>query len=429
MIAWVSRDVSQRTIKKDITWLILCNFLIKYNTKNLDVYNENKRIDTWNAFNSLLVQPPVRTNHGVVAPLLRSPPTSPQTLYTALCLAQKINLRVLGDGRSTVITLNLDLYERAVKIRANRWNKGKLILRLGELHIMFALLKALGKFIEGSGIDDIWIESGLYGAVVTRQIFSGKFLKRGVEAHLVNLIALMTLYFQSIEENNDAVTTFLDQMLKSLNNVITSRNREQVGMQVGMEVELLAGEVEKLNLFEIFNNTDVENRNEIASFLYSYMKQIMNLLKFIRSTREGDFTLHLTSLDDNIKYFFAHDLYKYARLSPYYLVDMDNLRHNDNQTWKSLLPEKYFLFQCLEFLFCGLGVDQGLEQEIRALKVSGGVIGITQNKSALDRYFLIAPELLRILDSFWEQYGKLLAIKKNIITSKVRYQRESSCGQ
>ena len=80
---------------------------------------------------------------------------------------------------------------------------------------MFVLLKALGKFIEGSGIDDIWIESGLYGAAVTMQIFSGKFFKRGVEAHLVNLIALMT-YFQSIEENNDAVTTFLDQMPKSL---------------------------------------------------------------------------------------------------------------------------------------------------------------------------------------------------------------------
>ena len=51
-------------------------------------------------------------------------------------------------------------------------------------------------------------------------------------------------------------------------------------------------------------------------------------------------------------------------------------------------------------------MDQGLEQEIRALKVSGGVIGITQNKSALDRHFLTAPELLRILDSFWEQHGE-----------------------
>ena len=123
------QEVSQNNviaIKKDI--LILCNFLFTSNTENLDVYNENKRIDTWNAFNSLLVQPPVRTNHGVVAPLLCSPPNSPQTLHTALCLAQKINSHVLRDGRSTVIALDLDLYEHAVKIRANTWNKRKLIL-------------------------------------------------------------------------------------------------------------------------------------------------------------------------------------------------------------------------------------------------------------------------------------------------------------
>ena len=38
-------------------------------------------------------------------------------------------------------------------------------------------------------------------------------------------------------------------------------------------------------------------------------------------------------------------------------------------------------------------------------KVSGGVVGVIQNESALNRYFLIAPELLRILDSFCVQFG------------------------
>ena len=48
--------------------------------------------------------------------------------------------------------------------------------------------------------------------------------------------------------------------------------------------------------------------------------------------------------------------------------------------------------------FCGLAVDQGLEQEIRNLKIAGGVVGITQNESALSRYFLIAQELTRIIE-------------------------------
>ena len=51
------------------------------------------KFETWAAFNSLSATGKVsRTNHGVLAPLIRCPPTSPQTLYTALCLAQKINV-------------------------------------------------------------------------------------------------------------------------------------------------------------------------------------------------------------------------------------------------------------------------------------------------------------------------------------------------
>ena len=61
---------------------------------------------------------------------------------------------------------------------------------MGELHIMFALLRSLARYIEGCGLDDIQIEKGLYGLAVIRQIFDGKHFKRGVEAHLVNLLAL-----------------------------------------------------------------------------------------------------------------------------------------------------------------------------------------------------------------------------------------------
>ena len=51
----------------------------------------------------------------MTAPLVRSPSTNSQTLYTTLCLAQKINVSVVGIHRRTVITLDSDVYERAVK--------------------------------------------------------------------------------------------------------------------------------------------------------------------------------------------------------------------------------------------------------------------------------------------------------------------------
>ena len=71
--------------------------------------NQNK-FETWAVFNYLSATKKVsKTNRGVIGSLIRSPPTSPQALYTALCLAQKINVSVVGIHRRTVITLDLDV--------------------------------------------------------------------------------------------------------------------------------------------------------------------------------------------------------------------------------------------------------------------------------------------------------------------------------
>ena len=84
---------------------------------SVTIGNQDK-FETWAAFNCFSATKKVsKTNHGVIGPLICSLPTSLQTLYTALCLAQKISVSVVGIHRRTVITLDLDLYERAVKIR------------------------------------------------------------------------------------------------------------------------------------------------------------------------------------------------------------------------------------------------------------------------------------------------------------------------
>ena len=52
---------------------------------------------------------------------------------------------------------------------------------------------------------------------------------------------------------------------------------------------------------------------------------VENLLLFIQASREGNWKLHLASLDSFVKYFFAHDLHDYARYIPIYLAEMCSL--------------------------------------------------------------------------------------------------------
>ena len=71
------------------------------------------------------------------------------------------------------------------------------ILRLGELHIVFAMVKALGKYIENSGLDRLFIETGIYAEGTLGQIINGKHMKRCLEAHTSMYLSLFEIFFRN----------------------------------------------------------------------------------------------------------------------------------------------------------------------------------------------------------------------------------------
>ena len=116
-----------------------------------------------------------RTNTEVIAPLFKTSPTDTSTLYTVLML-RGISALVVGPERKTIIPLDLDLYSRAVQIKQTVGNTNW-ILRAGVLHIVFAALHALGKTVDGSGIDTCAIEC-IYTSAALRGICGRKAYKR-----------------------------------------------------------------------------------------------------------------------------------------------------------------------------------------------------------------------------------------------------------
>lgn len=156
---------------------------------------------TWAATKSLLLSQSShrhgRTNTEVIAPLFKTSPTDYATLYTVLKLTQGISSCVVGPDRRTIITLDLDLYSRALKIQQSVGNTNW-ILRSGGLHIVFAALHALGKTVDGSGIDTCAVDSGIYTSAALRGIYGGKAYKRGLEYHITTSLAIMMLRFETI---------------------------------------------------------------------------------------------------------------------------------------------------------------------------------------------------------------------------------------
>ena len=139
-------------------------------------------LPTWAAFNSLVTDSvDISICQGI--PLYPGSPTDWTNLYSALKMAQGINVAVTGNEK-TIITLDLHLYSKAMQMREKNDINEEFIFRLRELYIVFAMLKFIGKYIEESGLDRLFVEAGLYGESTLSQILNGKHMKRAMEAHL-----------------------------------------------------------------------------------------------------------------------------------------------------------------------------------------------------------------------------------------------------
>ena len=87
------------------------------------------------------------------------PASSYSTIYTALVTAEKNTAWACGETTKVVASLDLDLYEKVYLVNSNEKLRNRYILCL---HAVFAHLRAIGHFIDGSGIDDAWVAAGWY---------------------------------------------------------------------------------------------------------------------------------------------------------------------------------------------------------------------------------------------------------------------------
>ena len=83
------------------------------------------------------------------------------------------------------------------------------------------------------------------------------------------------------------------------------------------------------------------------------------------------------------------------------IENMTKLKTSDCESWQYL--EENFSIIKSKILFVGIGSDHALEQENKVMKVAGGVIGLTQNQAALNRFCLSAPILSSLTQQFLEK--------------------------
>ena len=107
----------------------------------------------------------------------------------------------------------------------------------------------------------------------------------------------------------------------------------------------------------------------------------------------------------NVTSIFAIDRQNYARYLPVYLADMQKLELTHPEVYKEFSEGNHSI-SCSGQPFSQVSTDMALQQSINPdSKSSGGVIGISQSPSALERWFLTIHERASITSALKAMFG------------------------
>lgn len=114
------------------------------------------------------------------------------SLFTLMLEMEKIQRALNGNTVPVLVAADMALYSKLLEMKL-ALKKDNWIIRLGDFNIVIAMLRWIFVYIEGSGLEEVWSESGVYSASAVRQILCGNHVKRGVDGHSILVSAFLTL--------------------------------------------------------------------------------------------------------------------------------------------------------------------------------------------------------------------------------------------
>ena len=143
------------------------------------------------------------------------------------------------------------------------------------------------------------------------------------------------------------------------------------------------------------------NQSEMSFYWNIILHVELSILVFIRSIREGNFTLYKHSLWSLMKWYFALDHYNYARWLTVHLFDLMCLEFTCPDIYNEFMKGN-FTYQKTRAKFSKMVPDQSHEQNNEKIKGVGGAVHLVnmEDESGLIKWELCGPELVMIVDEF-----------------------------
>ena len=151
------------------------------------------------------------------------PITENATIQDILEISQRATQYV---GQSyTIVTFDPGVAQKAYSIIwENHVGFGNVIIRSDVFHAICSLLGALGKHMQGSGFDDVVIESGICTSGSLKKVMYGKHYNRALRVHKLMLESLERLLFRAFENPMNCIEELSDDSCKAVDELSEKPN-------------------------------------------------------------------------------------------------------------------------------------------------------------------------------------------------------------
>lgn len=346
-------------------------------------------------------------------PILMAPPTDHRTIYTLLKRIKEA-MAELGQSYSPVV-FDMGLLTKALEIVwANPVELSGVIPCAGGMHFLIAVFSGIGTLYGDAGLRQLLYESGVFAAGTVQQMLAGKDFDRALYGlKLVDeaLCVRFLVQFQKwCKDKGEHVPQHVMDLLVQVNEAFETCADKSRCSQLVNELNADAKD-ELLPIIERFRQ-DGRATSPTFKLWDDFLVKVMAPFKvFVAATRNGNWKVYQGAKEELLPLIFASGRTVYARYLP---VELLLTKRLPEEVKTGFQDDGLFTAKLSTGAFNRVWLDYTLEAtENKALKGTGGIIGLTLRGNALRRYFLARPVTAKYSEVFCREVFQERTHKKD----------------
>lgn len=362
----------------------------------------NGCVPTWGGAHALLSTADVPLMRVGFMPMIPSPVTDYATVRKALQNFQSVRRQINPNQSIIPVFCDEGVYHTLADIVMDEPDEfADIHGMMGMFHWVKILLKCAGRYLQGSGIEDALIETDVFGKLTLNSVLEGSHYVRSFHGIIMISDLMSSLawaaFWQSMEKSGNNSNADTLKCAGEVRTALCEKTR-----CIGKFAELVGMSSELQEQFNSFLR-ECCGKSEMCEYLEQFQHMASVIKHAVASDREGNFHLHISSVEKSLAIFREHDCLNYLRYGSYYLESTKTLEATHPEIFKCFLRGQFVVKDKGAGNFNAVAPDMKLEQSIqRSSKSVGGIVGQTKNLAIAVEWQLIFHEILLISNNFRE---------------------------